>query len=385
MTPYIIGTGIFLPGMPVSNDVLEERLGMVAGKPSRFRQGILNANGVITRHFALDDQGKPTMLNSEIAASAVSDLLERTQINWLDVGMLGVGTTLPDIGPPGFDVMVHSEISETHGRKPMETIACQGVCLSAIRAFKACVNSIRLGEIKQAVSVGSERPSAIIRSIFYEAEYQRSWELTKRIPGYRFLHADFLRWTLSDGAGAFLLSNKPVNNSLCLRIDNIAITSYADQTPICMYAQTNSPANLRPDTIAFGTANPLDAIGDGMFVLRQDPKILNGYIFDICAKDLKEKISSGIITTDVDHFVAHYSSEILKSRFADAYSQFDINLPDEIWRSSLRARGNMGSASIFISLHDLIQAGKIKSGDKLLLMIPESARFSIAYVNLTAL
>ena len=46
--------------------------------------------------------------------------------------------------------------------------------------------------------------------------------------------------------------------------------------------------------------------------------------------------------------------------------------------------GNVGAASIFIMLWDLMRQGKVKKGEKILLMVPESARFSYSFALLTA-
>jgi len=45
--------------------------------------------------------------------------------------------------------------------------------------------------------------------------------------------------------------------------------------------------------------------------------------------------------------------------------------------------GNVASASGFLMLEELFNTGKLKKGQKILMMIPESARFSYAYVLLT--
>jgi len=46
--------------------------------------------------------------------------------------------------------------------------------------------------------------------------------------------------------------------------------------------------------------------------------------------------------------------------------------------------GNIGAASGFLMLEELFNTNAIKKGEKLLLMIPESARFSFTFVHLTA-
>jgi 3-oxoacyl-[acyl-carrier-protein] synthase-3 len=47
---------------------------------------------------------------------------------------------------------------------------------------------------------------------------------------------DFLRFMLSDGAGAALLESEPNKNGLSLRIEWIDQRSYANELPTCMFA-----------------------------------------------------------------------------------------------------------------------------------------------------
>ena len=384
MNSYIIGTGSYLPGPAIPNDQVEHRLGMIGGQPSSIKDKIFEANGIISRHFALDESGNATMLNEEIAANAAISILEKSDVAWPSIEMLGVGTTLPDVGPPGFDVMVHGRIAKSLGLNKMETIGCTGVCVSAIRALKAVSNSLSLGQIQSGLVIGSERPSAIITAKHYEAEFRNKRELTRSIPGYNFYHSELLKHTLSDGAGGVLLSNKPSDNNQSFLIEGISITSFADELPPCMYAQTNDPYNITTENTLFGVGVE-QGHEQGMAVLRQDHKALLSHIAEVAARACQIGIDRGDISAEVDLFVAHYSSDSLKPLFHQAYEQAGLNLPLSIWRSSLKHRGNTGSAAIFISLDDMIANGDIKSGDRLLLMVPESARFSIAYVNLLAL
>ena len=56
----------------------------------------------------------------------------------------------------------------------------------------------------------------------------------------------------------------------------------------------------------------------------------------------------------------------------------------EMWYSNLTKVGNIGSASIFVILDEMMTEGLIKEGDTLLCMVPESGRFIISYMHLTA-
>jgi 3-oxoacyl-[acyl-carrier-protein] synthase-3 len=60
-----------------------------------------------------------------------------------------------------------------------------------------------------------------------------------------------------------------------------------------------------------------------------------------------------------------------------------IVITDEKWFMNLLRVGNVGSASIYIAVEELMNSGKLKKGDRILLSVPESGRFSFAYAYLT--
>ena len=57
MNVYITKAARFLPNEAVSNDEMEDYLGMVDGKPSRAKPLILYRNGIKQRYYALDKEG----------------------------------------------------------------------------------------------------------------------------------------------------------------------------------------------------------------------------------------------------------------------------------------------------------------------------------------
>lgn len=58
-------------------------------------------------------------------------------------------------------------------------------------------------------------------------------------------------------------------------------------------------------------------------------------------------------------------------------------IPEDRWFTNLRTKGNTGAASIFIMLEEAFNSGKFRPGDRILLMVPESGRFSVSFVHLT--
>jgi 3-oxoacyl-[acyl-carrier-protein] synthase-3 len=55
----------------------------------------------------------------------------------------------------------------------------------------------------------------------------------------------------------------------------------------------------------------------------------------------------------------------------------------ERWFLNLPKVGNVGAASAFLMLEELFNSDKLKAGEKILVMVPESARFSSTYMLLT--
>jgi 3-oxoacyl-[acyl-carrier-protein] synthase-3 len=58
-------------------------------------------------------------------------------------------------------------------------------------------------------------------------------------------------------------------------------------------------------------------------------------------------------------------------------------IPEEKWFVNLPHVGNIASASAFAMIEELLYSGKLEKGQKILLMVPESARFSYCYCLLT--
>ena len=56
----------------------------------------------------------------------------------------------------------------------------------------------------------------------------------------------------------------------------------------------------------------------------------------------------------------------------------------EAWYSNLTSVGNIGSAAIFVILDEMMTTGLIREGDTLLCLVPESGRFVVSFMHLTA-
>ena len=228
---YINRVAAFLPNAPVENDQIEQILGQIGELPSRVRKMILRSNAIKTRHYAIDPITRETTHSgTELAVEAIKGLFAQG-LKANDVSCLACGTSYPDQIMPGQGVMIHGLIPDA---PPYEVLTTAGVCVAGMAAMKHAYNAIRTGEHKDAIAVASESASAIMRSEHFEAEIDQK-KLEDARPEIGF-EKDFLRWMLSDGAGAVHLSNKPNPQGISFKIHWIDLISYANEMPVCMYA-----------------------------------------------------------------------------------------------------------------------------------------------------
>jgi 3-oxoacyl-[acyl-carrier-protein] synthase-3 len=128
-----------------------------------------------------------------------------------------------------------------------------------------------------------------------------------------------------------------------------------------------------------------EALEKNYFALKQDTSILNQEMVRVSVnKALVRAIGRRKIkATDIDWFLPHYSSEYFRDKLYDAMTAIDFAIPYEKWFTNLADKGNTGSASIYVMMEELFHSGKLKKGEKILCFIPESGRFSVAYMLLT--
>ena len=374
---YINDIQAFLPNEAVDNDNIEAVLGQVGPRPSRAKRMILRSNKIKTRYYALDKESRePTHTNAELAAEVIRKLSSDT-FDIQEIELLACGTTMADQLMPNHASMVHGELATPS----CEVIATSGICLSATMALKYAYLSVLAGECDNAVATGSENCSSLMRSENFEEEVASKVDALGKSPEIAF-EKDFLRWMLSDGAGAARLSPTPNSDGISLKIEWIVQRSYANEQAACMYAG----AEKREDGSLKGWREyaPKEWISESVMTIKQDVKQLNEHIIDYTVtKPLQDLVAKGTLDPDeIDYYLPHYSSGYFRDKVYDGMKAADCDIPQEKWFTNLTSKGNTGSASIFVILEELFHSGRLKAGDKLLCYVPESGRFSTAFMKL---
>lgn len=380
---YVTATGAFLPGDPVGNDDMEARLGLVGGVPSRYRKKILANNGITSRHYAIGPDGEQTHLNQDLAALAVEAALAQRGVATNEFDMLALGTTIPDVLMPGFASMVHGRL----GGAPVETLSTAGICASGAAAILHAWTAVMAGRRERAVAGASELASVMMKGSRFKQESVVAPSRDDVAAGYKYFNADFLRWMLSDGAGAVVLEPAPVPGRPSLRVDWVELTSYAHDYTTCMFLGTSDPTAPAVGNTWLGMDNASDADAAGMLVVRQDTKLLAEGILASAIDELRRLVKAGRIDPDhsCDWFLPHLSSHFFADFLARALSEAGVDIPQDRWFTNLSTVGNIGSASLFVMLDEAVRTGRFQPGDRILAMVPESGRFSWSFMQFTAM
>lgn len=370
---YITRVSGFLPHAPVTNEEMETRLGLVDGKASRARAIVLRNNGIVKRYYAMDAQGKATHTNAALAAEAVNRLAHGG-IRVEDFEVLACGTSAPD-------QLLPSHASQVHGLLPhaLEIISPSGACASGMHAFKFGYMSVATGCSRNAVTTGSELISPMMRSVNFEAETERFRQLDQDpIIGFE---KEFLRWMLSDGAGAALLEDTP-RGECDLKIEWVESRSFANELQVCMYLGGDLDQN--GELVGWKVSPPEDFAGKALFTFKQDVKALGKYVVPVGTKYLVEVLAKhGVDSRSIDFVLPHVSSNFFKQRLHDEFVAQGIPMAWDRWFMNLTEVGNVGSASIYLMLDELVRSGRLRKGHRVLLVVPESARFSYSFAFLT--
>jgi 3-oxoacyl-[acyl-carrier-protein] synthase-3 len=358
VTAFITRTGSFLPGEPVDNASIPQYLGTLWGE-GRVREKVLRANGIQQRHYALDRRQNATHDVYQMAALAVEKCLEGGEPGE-PIGYLAAGSTNTPMNGPGLSSILHGELARrglvTHA---LEINSNSGICTSAAQALVNSWRAVASGEHGSALCVGVEQPSAVLKSKAIRPTYDLV-TMVRDLKRSQWFMSVFLRFMLSDGAGAFLVESRPAPHGPSYEILWTHSRSFAHEAPLCM---------------KFDNRRAL---------LSQDIEVLTQYMGPCI-----EKVVTEAMAKHDDHpgkykvMLPHLSSFFFRRIMFKVFRSFGGSQRDSFahW-TNLATKGNTGAASIFIMLDEFVRTHELENGDRLLLFIPESGQFNFVLVSL---
>ena len=274
--------------------------------------------------------------------------------------------------------MVHGELSFP----PCEVASAAGVCCAGVAALKYGYMNVLSGLTQNAITTGSELVSNALRSVYFQPEIEAKVAALSKNPTLGF-EKDFIRWMLSDAAGAILIENFPRPDGLSLRIDWVEYISYANELEACMYGgakklENGSLKGWRE------VEDPQEVYQESYFAIQQDIKLLGEHVVAYAGKALSRVREKRNLDSDkINWFLPHYSSEFFREPVYEIFAKSGVPIPYEKWFTNLTTKGNTGSASMYVMLEELLYSGKLQKGETTFCLVPESSRFSYGYIHLT--
>ncbi len=306
----IIGTGSYLPERILTNAELEKMV-------DTTNEWIVTRSGIRERHIARDDQA-----TSDLGAEAARRALANAGVKPEEVDLIIVATLSPDMPFPNTACFVQNLI----GAKNATCIGLEAACSGFLFAVDAASQYLLTGRFKTALVIGAEKLSCVT-----------DWQ--DRATCVLF----------GDGAGAVVLQ---------VRESGEGILSTVTGSDGSLNALLNIPGG--------GSRNPvsLQTIEKRMHFMKMEGKEVFKHAVRAMAEASRRALEkAGMTIGDVDCVVPHQANirivEAIRDRLGVGPEKFFINLDKY---------GNMSAASIPVALDEAIREGRIKKGDRIVLV-----------------
>lgn len=315
----IKNTGKAVPELVVKNDDLNRFV-------ETDNEWIIARTGISERRVATSESGL------DLAASAARIALEGE--NYDDIGLVIVATVTPDKLVPSMGALVKRELGLNNAVAFDISTACSGF-IYGIWIAEALIkngmvdkiNGVSTNTINKALVIGVERLSRIV-----------DW--TDRGTCILF----------GDGAGAALLENNPEKNGILSSF----VKNYDDTTDSLTCGMEYLKTPFTDDHLDNPEKQSLSMHGSQVF------KFAVNAIGEVMEKSLE---LAGLTADDIAYYVPHQANLRIILSAAKKFKQ-----PIEKFQISLNETGNVSAASVPMALYDIIDTGKIKKGDKIMLM-----------------
>jgi len=351
---YITGIGSFSPGEPIPFARIEEVLGEITDAPPKLQRRIPRMRKVMSEllgieysYYAIDPKtGESTESNVSMATKSARKALDQAGIQATDVDLLIYAGILYDHWCPPSSVLVQ----EALGIPYCAEMSIHSNCTAIYKALQVATDLIAIGRYDRALLTTSQ-----ISSTFLRADYFNQQALTEE--------QVILRWFLSDGAGAVVLSaDKP--DRPALKVTDTYLESVG----------LGIPPTMRMDV---GAAHwRLKEIYEkGLHHLRQDLKTVAKLAPKLFEKGINEMLAkTHLDVSKVKCFFANIPTKHLMDLAMEGLRK-DWGNPDLPFYAKLATRGYQGAPAIIIALDEYLQQESMADGDCLVSFVTESSKW----------
>jgi len=351
---YIAGIGSFSPGEPVPFDRIEDVLGKLTDAPKRLLKRIERMRpimkemlGIEFSYYAIDpDTREPTETNVSMAVKSSKKALEMAGMDPTDIDLIVYAGIFYDYMCPPSSVFVQEELNIPYCAE----ISIHSNCTSIYKALQVASDMIANGRYHKALVVAAQISSAFLRAEYFNQEVMTENQAV-------------LRWFLSDGAGALVLtSEKPENHPLKV-MDTYLESVGAGLEPAMKMLIGAEKTDLRK------------IYENGWHHLVQDIKVVAKLAPELFGKGIHEMLDrTHIDVSKVKCFFANIPTKHLMD-LAVKNLKRDFENPDLPFYTKLSTRGYQGAPAIIIGIEDYLQETSLSPGDSLVSFVTESSKW----------
>ena len=353
----LTGTGSYLPGKPISIEEVDYYLGELTKAPKKLQKWLIRMKDLMKEmleveyyHFAIDPETREfTDDNITMSVKAAQKALKEAKLNPEDIDLIVYGSAHQDQMPTA-----SVRIQEALGIEQCGEISIHANCTSAYKALLIASDFIRSGRYKNALVLSSSMSSSELRAEYYNQELVKKEEL-------------FLRYFLSDGAGAFVLQAADEKKN-GLFVEYTYMESIGGKKPSAM-------KNRRP---AYWM-NPKEEYELGYHHLAQMfNEQLRTHFHDedgsVFLKGLKRMLEEYPINiNELRYFQVNFPSKHISELVMDECEQLGIDR--NTLYSKMASMGYAGPPMAFISIDRIISEEKLSPNDLILSFVTEVSKF----------
>ncbi len=337
---HLLGSGIALPGVSFTNEEMAKKLDHLGFKNFDLLRFVSKRIGIKSRHSSRDfdaclEVARPGDTNPDLSAKALQAALNDAGLNISDLGYIVGHTATPQtLLPPNMSWT--ADLLQYHGPYAELRQACTGFG----NALQLVEGMLLSAEQPPVGIIGSETGSVFFNPCSDTENIDQIVNLAQ----------------MGDGAAAVILG--PNNGKTCSRLDNLFFGS------IGVGKKSGLSSKMG------GSGNPFISEPNTVITFDHDFQYIRDCGLTLFEKGLEAVQETGFDVQSVQWVIPHQANgrmaEILSAHFG---------IPQEKFFGSGEFVGNTGSASIWIALHLLRKSGKLRSGDKVLVLGAEATKF----------
>lgn len=353
----LTGSGSYLPGKPISLSEVDHYLGELTEAPVKLQKWLHRMKNLMDEmleveyyHYAIDPVTREfTDDNISMSVKAAHKALEKAELKATDIDLIVYGSAHQDQMPTA-----SVRIQEALGIEQCGEMSIHANCTSAYKALLVASDFIKSGRYKNALVISSSMSSSELRAEYYNQKIVKKEEL-------------FLRYFLSDGAGALVLQAADEKNN-GLFVEHTYMESIGGKKPSAML-------NKRP---AYWM-NPKEEFELGYHHLAQmfNEQLRTHFHEDdgsVFLKGLKRMLDKYPINLkELKYFQVNFPSKHISELIMDECTT--IGIDKKTLYTKMASMGYAGPPMALISIDKIISEEILNPNDLILSFVTEVSKF----------